>query len=152
MVEKMTIDRAESILKQGFHCSQCVLWHTSELLGFEKDQMLKLGAGLGGGGCFRGEMCGVVTAAVVTLGAIYGYNQPDSDEQNELMIDRIQEFEKRFAEKNKSLVCRDLLGGLDFAKPEDAEIISTGIHTRDCAEYCADACAILDDMLKGYAK
>ena len=56
MAEKMTVEKAAEILGQGFHCSQCVMWHTAEALGMDKKQALKMTGGLGGG-CFHGDVC-----------------------------------------------------------------------------------------------
>ena len=61
MAEKMTVEKAAEILGQGFHCSQCVMWHTAEALGMDKKQALKMTGGLGGG-CFHGDVCGAVSA------------------------------------------------------------------------------------------
>ena len=42
MAEKMTVEKAAEILGQGFHCSQCVMWHTAEALGMDKKQALMM--------------------------------------------------------------------------------------------------------------
>ena len=155
MAEKMTVEKARDFMMgQGFHCSQCVLSHTAEMVGLDKDLMLKLSAGLGGG-CFHGDTCGTISAAVITLCAVYGYNQPHSGEQNAKMVEKINEFEQRFIAKHGSLLCRDLLGGYDFSKPGDSEKIMGGGATgplKNCPTYCTDVCDILDDMLKDVAK
>lgn len=150
MAEKMTVEKAAELLGQGFHCSQVVVWHTAEDLGLDKKQALKLAGGLGGG-CFHGDVCGVVTGAIVSLGLKYGYCEANSAEQNAILVGKVQEFEKRFAEKHGSIVCRELLGGYSFAVPEQAQAImggGLGGILKNCPTYCADACEILDDMLK----
>ncbi len=154
MAEKMTLEKATELLSQGFHCSQVVMWHTAEALGLDKAQALKLSAGLGGG-CFHGDVCGTVSAAVVSLGLAYGFNEPYSAAQNAILVQKVQEFEKRFTEKNGSIVCKDLLGGKSFAIPEEsAEIMAGGLAgiLKNCPAYCVAACDILDDMLKEQLK
>ena len=148
MKEKMTVEKAAELLGQGFHCSQVVMWHTADFLGLDKKQALKFSGGLGGG-CFHGDVCGVVSAAVVSLSMKYGYNEPYSTEQNAIMVDKIHEFEKRFTQKHGTLLCRELLGGYSFSVPEQAEQIMAGGLTgiiKNCPVFCADACDILDDM------
>ena len=154
MAEKMTIEKAAELLGQGFHCSQVVMWHTAEALGMDKAQALKISAGLGGG-CFHGDVCGTVSAAILSIGLAYGYSEPYAAAQNAAMVEKINEFEKRFAEKNGSIVCRELLGGKSFSNPDDAaEIMGGGLTgiLKNCPTYCADACEILDDILKEHMK
>ena len=149
MAEKMTVEKAAGILGQGFHCSQCVMWHTAEALGMDKKQALKMTGGLGGG-CFHGDVCGAVSAGVASLGLKYGYCEPNSAEQNAILISKVNELEARFIEKNGSIVCKELLGGLSFAVPEEAaKIMENGLAgvIKNCPKYCADVCEILDDMI-----
>lgn len=161
MAEKMTVEKAKEMIGQGYHCSQCVMGHAAEILGLDKSMALKMSGGLGGG-CYRGNVCGAVSAAIVALSMEYGFDQPKpySTEQNELMISKVHEFENRFIEKNGSIVCFDLLGGNSVGKVEDAEKIiaekkdqirEAGV-TKNCPKFCADACEILDDMLKECSK
>ena len=146
MAEKMTFEKAKDILfNQKFHCSQCVMYHTAEDYGLDRDLALRLSAGLGGG-CFHGDVCGTVSAAVLTLGLVYGFDKPNSTEENALMVEKLQEFENRFIEKNGSIVCRELLGG-SFTDPEIAKSMAC-----KCPQFCVDACDILDDMLKDVKK
>ena len=155
MAEKMTVEKARDFMMgQGFHCSQCVLSHTAEMVGLDRDLALKLSAGLGGG-CFHGDTCGAISAAVITLDMVYGFNKPNSGEQNAKMVEKIAEFEKRFIEKHGSLLCRELLGGHDFSKPGEPEVIMAGGATgilKNCPTYCTTVCDILDDMLKDVKK
>ena len=48
-VEKMTVEKAAEFLGQGFHCSQCVIGYGADKLGLDKDLMLQVSGGLGGG-------------------------------------------------------------------------------------------------------
>lgn len=148
MEKKMTIEKATEMLDHGFHCSQCVFSHAADLFDLDPSMALKMSGGLGAG-CFHGEICGTVTAAILTLGLAYGYDQPDSSEQNEILVEKLQRFKERFTEKHGSLLCRDLLGGYSFAIPEDEEKIDAEDLTKDCPRLCASACEILDDILGG---
>ena len=150
MSEKMTAKHADEILRQGFHCSQCVMFHTAEDLGMDLKQALKMTGGLGGG-CFQGDISGAVSAAICSLGLKYGFCEPGQAEQNDILVGKVNEFKKRFLERNKSLTCKDLLGGLSFGDPEDCKKIMAGGHDKtfvNCGKYCADACEILDDLMK----
>ena len=150
MAEKMTVEKAAEILGQGFHCSQCVMSHAADLGLIDRDLALRASAGLGGG-CFHGDVCGTVSGAVMALSLVYGFDKPYAAEQNAILVEKVNEFEKRFIEKNGSIVCKDLLGGYSFAIPEESEKIMGGGLTgilKNCPGYCATACEILDDIVK----
>ena len=147
MAEKMTAERAFELTSgQGFHCSQVVVMHGCEVLGMDKDLLLKDSGGFGGG-CFHGDICGAVTGALMMLGAVYGYNQPGQKEQNAILVGKIREFEKRFEEKYGALTCTALLGGYNITIPEQAKIIMEQGLNKNCPAMIAGACDILDDML-----
>ena len=52
MEKTMTEARADALMEDGFHCSQCVFPYAAFRLGMDRDEALRLSAGLGGG-CFR---------------------------------------------------------------------------------------------------
>lgn len=147
MAEKMTVEKAGEILGKGFHCSQCVMWHAADKLGLDKDMMLQVSGGLGGG-CFHGEICGAVSGGVMAIGAKYGYHTPEGAvANNPKLIAKTQEFEKKFKEKYGTVVCKELLGGYSFANPDEMVKIMTEGLTRNCPGFCAGACDILDEVL-----
>ncbi len=143
MAKKMTEARAKEIMGSGFHCSQVVMYHAAEMMGIDTDYALRMSAGLGGG-CYRGDTCGVISAGAVALGILYGFDKPGSTEQNRLLIAKVKEFQRRFVELNGATLCRELLGGYDFSDPESKPTPTTWSN---CGRYCRDACEILDDML-----
>ena len=50
MAEKMTKERATQLMMgDGYHCSQTVITHIAEVLGLDRDLLVKITAGLGGG-------------------------------------------------------------------------------------------------------
>ena len=147
MAEVMDVERAREVLAgQGFHCSQAVVMHACEVLGLDRDLLLKVSGGLGGG-CFHGDVCGCVSGAIMAIGAVYGYNQPYSKEQNAILVSKLKEFEAKFEEKHGSLLCRELLGGYSFADPEQAKAIMTQGLTKNCPALVASACEILDEII-----
>ena len=147
-VEKMTVEKAAEFLGQGFHCSQCVIGYGADKLGLDKDLMLQVSGGLGGG-CFHGDVCGAVSGAIMAISAKYGYQTPEGAKANNAkMVEKLQEFETKFKERYGTIVCRELLGGYSFSNPEHAQKIMTEGLTKNCPGYCAGACEILDEILK----
>ncbi len=147
MAEKMTVERAKDImLGQGFHCSQVIVMHACDLLGMDPALGVKMAGGLGGG-LFQGEVCGCVSAAVLALGLVYGYNEPGSREQNAILTAKVKEFEQKFTERHGTLLCRGILG-YSLGIPEEAQILrEKGIIRNTCPALVTDTCAILDEML-----
>ncbi len=135
--------RADRLLAEGYHCSQCVFPYLAAQLGMDQAAALRLSAGLGGG-CFHGDSCGAVTGAILALSMAYGFDAPDSGEQDEILIAQVHELERRFIAQTGSLLCRDLLGGYDKADP-DVPIPDEAYQ--NCGRYCAIACRIADELL-----
>ena len=47
MEKTMTEARADALMEDGFHCSQCVFPYAAFRLGMDRDEALRLSAGLG---------------------------------------------------------------------------------------------------------
>ena len=77
----MTREKVCQLHDLGYHCSQTVLWHTSQVLGVDRDLMLRLSSGMGGG-AGAGSLCGAANAAIATLGIAFGFSEPNAREQN----------------------------------------------------------------------
>ena len=79
MENTMTEARADALMEDGFHCSQCVFPYAAFRLGMDRDEALRLSAGLGGG-CFHGDSCGAVTGAAMALSIVFGFDRPNAEE------------------------------------------------------------------------
>lgn len=147
-MEKMTEEHAGKMLdEEGYHCSQCVVSHASEQFGIKKENAMKLASGFGGG-CFAGETCGAVSGAIILLSLKYGFSAPNSKAQDQILKDKIHEFEQKFKDRCGSLTCKGLLDGLSTGDPVEGKLIEErGLYSR-CKTYCAVSCDILDEMLK----
>lgn len=147
MAEKMTEARANEMMDQGYHCSQCVLMHAAETLGRDADDALRIASGLGGG-LFHGDVCGTVTAAAVAISMRYGFSGPNPGEADDLLKAKVHEFEDRFLGRYGTLCCRELLGGYDCTRAEDDQ--PEGVPEdpwAHCGQYCEFACEVLDELL-----
>ena len=146
MADKMTAAKAMQLYAQGYHCSQVVLGHAAEEMGMGIEQAYRISSGFGGG-LFLGNVCGCVSGAVMALGLALGHDKPNETEISKELTEKVLEFQKRFAEENGSVVCRELLG-IDISTPEGmAEVKASGKMATLCPKLAESACAILDDML-----
>ena len=60
----------------------------------------------------------------------------------------MQELAKRFREKNGSIICRELLQGVETSKsPEPSERNETYYKKRPCVELVGDAVEILEQYM-----
>ena len=132
--------------EQGFDCSQVVFASVCEELGMDQETALKVSAGFGGG-MWCGEVCGCVTGALMALGLKYGHCSPGDNASKEIISAKAKEFESKFREKNKTIVCREILG-YDIGKPDEFEkAISKGILQEKCPKLAVSACEILKEIL-----
>ena len=62
---------------------------------------------------------------------------------------RIQELAKRFKDKNGSIICRELLEGVETStSPKPADRTETYYKKRPCVELVGDAVEIFEEYLK----
>ena len=96
---------------------------------------------------WQGRTCGCVVAALMALGYKYGYSEPGSTAQKNELLAKKAEFERRFTEAHKSVVCREILGH-DLSKPEEmAQIMEKNLLFTVCPKAVCTTCALLDDLL-----
>lgn len=136
------IEEAVETFKSGFNCSQSIISTYAPELGLSRELALLISSGFGGGLGRTGEVCGVVTGAIMALGLKYGYTV-FSNEAKEKVYSIVRDFITRFKEKNNSILCRELLGA-DINTPEGRE----KAHTI-CPKLVRESAEILEEILKG---
>ena len=140
-------DRAASVLRDGFNCAQSVFSTFAGGLGLDEAKAAKVASAFGGGMARKGDSCGAVTGAFMTLGLAYGSARPQDRETKEKSYEIAREFLRRFAERNGTTVCRDLLG-CDIGTSEGYEQAKQrGLFDTVCVKLVKDAVEILEDML-----
>ncbi len=140
-------EKAEKLFLEGYNCAQSVLCAFEDVTGIERETAAKLASSFGGGLGRMREVCGAVSGASMVLGLIKGYSDPKDFEAKKAHYARVREFAKRFKEQNGSIICRELLSGVDTEKggvPEKRT--EQYYHKRPCALLCRQAAEILDEM------
>ena len=126
----------EYFLSGGYSCSEAVIKAaTEEGLIDENPEMLMKIASAFSGGMASGCVCGAVSASQICIGAKYGR----SDVSGEKIGNLSAELVSRFKEKHRATCCKFLSRGFEHADPKRK------IH---CQKFVADACDILEDMIK----
>ena len=130
----------------GVDCSQVVFGAAAEQLGLDAATARKLAAAFGGG-MWRGETCGCVVGALMALGLRYGNAALGDRETKNAFLMKKQQFEQRFIEENRRLVCRDMLEH-DLSTPEGmAHIQQEKLLETVCPRLVCSACRILEELL-----
>lgn len=131
------------------HCSQVIAGQWADRIDVDKEQFMRMTGPLGGG-CFHGDICGCVSAALLVLGVACGHCEKGDVLGNNSMIGKITEFKQRFIEKKGSLICCELTG-YDFSVPKELEkALADGVLLDQCPSNVNTALEILDEMLAEY--
>jgi C_GCAxxG_C_C family probable redox protein len=135
-------------IQDGCACSQAVISVYAESLGLSELTALRIASGFGGG-MRMGETCGAVTGALMVIGLRYASDNCCMPEGRIEVCSRVLEFADRFRGRNRSILCRELLG-YDISTPEGAQKAhELNLFKTTCVKLVKDAVTILEDMEAG---
>ena len=141
-------EKAKELFKQGYNCSQAVLGVFCLFLGLDFDTAMKIASSFGGGMGRMREVCGTVSGMFMAAGLAYATASDSASEKGE-HYKRIQELARRFKEKNGSIICRELLQGVESStSPTPSERTETYYKKRPCIELVGDSVEIFEKFLK----
>ena len=127
-------NKAIELHSNRYTCSQAVACAFCDLVDVDDETMKSIVRKYSGGAY---KVCGAVMGAYVIVNYLKGNINPDNPaewikEDEELL----HEIERRFKEKNTSVMCKDLKG------------ITTGNVLRSCRGCVEDAAEILEEILE----
>lgn len=142
-------ERARELFRQGYNCSQSVFLAFSEECGMTFEMAAKLSSSFGAGMGRLREVCGAVTGMFMVVGLLYGYSDPEDQAGKTRHYQRIQELANKFEEKNKSIICRELLG-LEEGKDDPVPELRTEAYyaNRPCETLVGMAAEMMEKYLK----
>ncbi|MCE5189054.1 MAG: C-GCAxxG-C-C family protein [Eubacteriales bacterium] len=145
---EMTIDQkgalAKAYFEEGYNCAQSVLLAYCEETGLEKKQAARLASTFGGGMGKLREVCGAVSAMFLVLGMTGGYDDPKAKEEKAALYDRVQKLAEAFKAEHHSIICRDLLIGMETSSGSAPEERTQAYYERrPCGCYVESAARIL---------
>ena len=141
-------ERAEQNFRRGYNCAQSVVLAFGDVTGLDDRTAAMLSSSFGGGMGRLREVCGAVSGALTVLGLAQGYADPDDPDAKKAHYHRVQEFAERFREKNGSIICRELLSGVQTVGGSDPEQRTESYYKkRPCPALCRCAAEILDEMI-----
>ena len=104
------IEKAISLFKEGYNCSQSVVAAYADLYGFTPEQALKMSASFGGVIGRMRQTCGAACGLFMLAGLESGCTEGKDREGKEANYKMVQEFAEEFRKRNGSLICAELLG------------------------------------------
>ncbi len=141
-------DKAEKLFREGYNCAQAVLIAFEDVTKLDRTTAAAISSSFGGGLGRMREVCGAVSGAAMVLGIVNGNYNPDDIKAKTGHYHLVQEFAKRFKEKNGSIICRELLKGVSSANGNDPEKRSESYYKkRPCPIIVSDSADIVADML-----
>ena len=141
-------EKAKELFKSGYICSQAVLGVFCEELGLDFETAMKLASSFGGGMGRMREVCGTVSGMFMAAGLAFA-SASDSPLEKGEHYKRIQELAKRFRDKNGSIICRELLQGIESSTaPTPSERTQNYYKKRPCVELVGDSVEIFEEFLK----
>jgi C_GCAxxG_C_C family probable redox protein len=141
-------ERAVSLFKEGFSCSQAVLAAYGEQFDLQQELALRIAGAFGGGMGRMGETCGAVTGAIMVIGLKFGCTTAGDLKARENAYTVVREFVHQFKGRNVSVLCRDLLD-CDIGTPEGMKRArEEGLIKKTCPKFVKDAAEILDQLIK----
>lgn len=146
-------EKAKRYFEEGYNCAQAVTLAFVEEMGVEKEMAAQMASSFGGGLGRLREVCGCVSGMALAAGALYGYADPKAKEEKAEHYALIQKLANEFKEKNGSIICRELLAGINNdTNPVPEERTESYYKKRPCAELCYMAAEILEREMERQAE
>lgn len=138
------VERAKTLFRQGFNCSQSVFAACADLYGIKDETLaLRLSASFGGGIGRMRQTCGAACGMFMLAGLENGSAIEGDAEGKKQNYALVQELASKFNSENGSLICSELLG--IAPKPQDPQPearTEAYYQKRPCIEMVATAVRI----------
>ena len=142
-------EMAKEYFNQGFACSQAVALAFSDLIGVGETEIKKIMLPFGGGFGRLRLVCGAVSGMTMVCGLIFAKDE-NSAENKKQTYEIERELCARFQTENGSLICADLLEGVNLQASVggEAEVRAPeNYKKRPCSEIVYSAARILEEFL-----
>ena len=147
--EKTHSELAMAYFKEGYNCSQSVFLAFCDEYDMDFETALKICSSFGAGMGRLREVCGAVSGMFMVAGLVYGYIDPKDHKKKTEHYERIQYLAKEFEDKNRSIICRELLGlGAGKDKPEPELRTAEYYKKRPCVELVGMAADIMERYME----
>ena len=142
------------LFKQGYNCAQSVVFAFEDVLGIDKETLLKITSAFGGGFARTRNLCGTVSGMGMVIGLLHK-DIDDVEENKKLVYKETREVADRFKELNGYINCGELLKNIknitsDYVPDKRTEEY---YKVRPCTKFVYEAIGLLEDYIreKGWA-
>lgn len=142
------VEEAVRLFTMGFNCCQSVFGAYADLFGMDREEALRLASPMGAGIGRMREVCGTVSAMAMLSGLADGNSDPGDKEKKTAVYQRVRDMSDEFAEKNGSIICRELLGILGREKSAAPSARTDEYYAvRPCVKFVRCAAEIVEKTL-----
>jgi C_GCAxxG_C_C family probable redox protein len=126
------VQKATARFREGYNCAESVLLTLSEHLDEHTPLIPKIATGFGAGIGQSGSVCGALTGSVIAANLKHATGEPNREKRG-VCYKFIAQLYKQFADKQGSVMCRDLIK-YDLSDPtQDAKARQEGVFQKICA-------------------
>jgi C_GCAxxG_C_C family probable redox protein len=141
-------DLAAEKFAAGYNCAQSVAWAFADELGLDKNMLLKLATGLGGGMGHMQEVCGAVSGGVLALGAKFGRDENGTRDQTNTTYAKTRELFARFQALHGTCLCGELLPDCDLnTAAGQQKFKEQNLRNLVCTQCVRDATTLVEELL-----
>ena len=140
-------EKAAQLFLQGYNCAQAVAVAFCDVTGLEPDFAAKISSGFGGGMGRLREVCGAVSGMFMVLSHLYGYDDPNADQEKKQLYAQVQELGNKFRDMNGSIICRELLDNPP-SDPNPSPRTAQYYAQRPCVRMVMTAADLMDEFIK----
>lgn len=145
-MNKTRSEKAKELFKSGYNCSQAVLGVFCEEFGLDFETAMKISSSFGGGMGRMREVCGTVSGMFMAAGLMFENSSNPSNKAE--LYKKIQELAQKFKDKNGSIICKELLAGVETStSPNPSERNESYYKKRPCVDLVGDAVEILEEYI-----
>lgn len=141
------VERAVSLFRQGFLCSQAVLAAFAPRYGLDEPTALRLSCAYGSGVARAGETCGAVSGALMAIGLAHGSAAAGDHAAKERTYALARELRDTFRDREGSLLCRELIR-FDLSTAAGLKAASeSGVFQERCPAFVRSAAELVAGLL-----
>jgi C_GCAxxG_C_C family probable redox protein len=140
-------DIAVNKFKDGFNCSQAVVFSFADVINIDMNAALKMANGFGGGMGRKQEVCGALSGAIMVLSSKYGRGENDGKEKHDDAYQKVRELIDAFKKEQGTINCRELLSGCDLLSEAGQQAFKDNNLAARCHTCISVSCGILEKML-----
>lgn len=140
-------EKAAELFLQGYNCAQAVAVAFCDATDLDEKFTAKTVAAFGGGMGRLREVCGAVSGMFFVLSNLYGYDDPDADNEKKQLYARVQDLAENFKAQNGSIICRELLDNPP-TDPNPSPRTAEYYAKRSCVRMVMTAAELMDEFIE----